>query len=337
MLCHNVGVRARSTALPGESSTAFVSYSRVDAEEFALRLAEDLKKAGASIWLDQLELEPGKPWDTEIERALATCPRMLAILSPRSVSSANVLDEVNTPYAEGKQSLSSILSAISPSASNASAFAPTTIADSHGCSRPWVCRRRQQVRTKPLQLMYSGKATRSARNVGPARPTRGTAAGTASPQQQARDLIFISYSHADDDLCKQFLKMVRPTAQKRGLKIWSDHEISVGTIWRDEIEKALARTRITVLLVSPDFLASGFIEKNELPPLLEAARTQGAHIFLIACRPCNVEDTELGKFQGANPSKPLSVLSRVAREKEMQRISQQLFRLSQAPYPGSSS
>jgi len=66
-----------------------VSYSREDAEDFALRLADDLQKAGASIWLDQLELEPGKPWDIEIERALAACPRMLAILSPRSVSSAS--------------------------------------------------------------------------------------------------------------------------------------------------------------------------------------------------------------------------------------------------------
>lgn len=173
---------------------------------------------------------------------------------------------------------------------------------------------------------------------GPSSPTRGTAAGTASPQPQARDLIFISYSHADDDICKEFLKMVHPTAQKHGLKIWSDHEIPVSAIWRKEIEKALARTRIAVLLVSSDFLASSFIEKNELPPLLEAARTQGAHIFWIACRPCNVEDTEIGKFQGANPpSKPLSALSKVAREKEMQRISQQLFRLSQATSPGPSS
>jgi HEAT repeat protein len=173
---------------------------------------------------------------------------------------------------------------------------------------------------------------------GASSPTRETAAGPASPQPQARDLIFISYSHADDVLCEEFLKMVRPTAQKHGLKIWSDHEIPVGAIWREEIEKALARTRIAVLLVSSDFLASGFIEKNELPPLLGAARTQGAHIFWIACRPCNVEDTEIGKFQGANPpSKPLSALSRVAREKEMQRISQQLFRLGQTISPGSAS
>ncbi len=152
---------------------------------------------------------------------------------------------------------------------------------------------------------------------------------TAAPA--ARDLIFISYSHEDEELCLEFLKMVRPTAQKHGLKIWSDHEIPVGAIWRDEIEKALARTRIAVLLVSTDFLDSSFVQNNELPPLLKAADAEGARIFWIACRPCNVEDTEIGKFQGANkPSKPLAALKKVQREKELQRISQMLFEVSRS-------
>lgn len=165
---------------------------------------------------------------------------------------------------------------------------------------------------------------------------RDATPGREHKTSQARELIFISYSHADEALCEEFLKMVRPTAQKHGLKIWSDHEIPVGATWREEIEKALARTRVAVLLVSSDFLDSSFIRKNELPPLLEAAHTKGAQIFWVACRPCNVEDTEIGKFEGANrPSKPLSALSKVAREKEMQRISQELFRLSQVTSAGS--
>src|SRR5215469_3789210 len=72
---------------------AFFSYSRTDGE-FALRLAEDLKSAGANIWIDQLDIEPGTPWDHEIEEALSRCPRMLVILSPASANSDNASDEV---------------------------------------------------------------------------------------------------------------------------------------------------------------------------------------------------------------------------------------------------
>ena len=74
--------------------SAFISYAREDAE-FALRLAEDLKDAGAAAWLDQLDILPGDLWDIAVERALKNCPRMLVILSPASVTSTHVLDEVS--------------------------------------------------------------------------------------------------------------------------------------------------------------------------------------------------------------------------------------------------
>src|ERR1700722_13504734 len=65
---------------------AFISYSREDSE-FALRLAEDLKAAGASVWLDQLDIEPGRPWDSAVEQALIDAPKMLLVLSPSSAKS----------------------------------------------------------------------------------------------------------------------------------------------------------------------------------------------------------------------------------------------------------
>jgi hypothetical protein len=157
----------------------------------------------------------------------------------------------------------------------------------------------------------------------------GSERAVVEPGSTSRDLIFISYAHADERLCKEFLKMIKPTAQKHGLKIWSDHNISPGAVWRDEIQGALTRTKIAVLLISPDFLQSDFITQNELPPLLKAASTEGAGIFWIPCRHSNVEDTEIGKFQSVtSPSRPLAGLSRVAREKELKRISQQLLQMA---------
>jgi photosystem II stability/assembly factor-like uncharacterized protein len=74
--------------------SAFISYCRTDSE-FALRLAEDLKESGAAVWLDQIDIIPGAPWDVAVENALNLCGCLLVILSPQAVASANVLDEVS--------------------------------------------------------------------------------------------------------------------------------------------------------------------------------------------------------------------------------------------------
>jgi len=63
--------------------------------DFALRLAEDLKAAGAAVWIDQLDIEPGEEWDSAVEDGVTRCPRMLLILSPSSVKSKNVRDEIS--------------------------------------------------------------------------------------------------------------------------------------------------------------------------------------------------------------------------------------------------
>jgi hypothetical protein len=84
-----------------DAPTAFFSYCREDSD-FALRLAEDLKAAGANVWIDQLDIEPGQRWDRAVEDALNNCPRMLVILSPVSVKSDNVRDEISVALRKQK-------------------------------------------------------------------------------------------------------------------------------------------------------------------------------------------------------------------------------------------
>lgn len=81
---------------------AFFSYCREDSD-FALKLAEDLKVAGAQVWIDQLDIEPGTPWDRAVEAALTNSPRMLVVLSPVSVNSDNVRDEVSFALSRQKR------------------------------------------------------------------------------------------------------------------------------------------------------------------------------------------------------------------------------------------
>lgn len=73
--------------------STFISYSRRD-QEFALRLAKELKSAGYLVWLDQLDIPTGARWDEEVERALHESEIFLVILTRASTASENVKDEI---------------------------------------------------------------------------------------------------------------------------------------------------------------------------------------------------------------------------------------------------
>jgi TPR repeat protein len=88
--------------LPSDAPTAFFSYSRDDLE-FALRLAKDLKKAGANVWMDKLDIRPGQLWERKVEDALGVSGRMLVILSPSAINSPNVMAEVAFALDEQKE------------------------------------------------------------------------------------------------------------------------------------------------------------------------------------------------------------------------------------------
>jgi hypothetical protein len=72
----------------------FLSYSRSD-QKFALRLATDLRAREIAIWIDQLDIRPSEHWDRAIERAVRDCCGLVVILSPRSIESENVMDEIS--------------------------------------------------------------------------------------------------------------------------------------------------------------------------------------------------------------------------------------------------
>lgn len=78
---------------PENRAKAFICYSRKD-EDFALRLAADLRTRGVGIWMDQLDIRDGANWDDEVDSALAVTQTTLVLLSPNSVTSEHVKDEL---------------------------------------------------------------------------------------------------------------------------------------------------------------------------------------------------------------------------------------------------
>jgi hypothetical protein len=88
--------------------TTFISYSRANSD-FAVRLAKDLKASGHEVWLDQLDIPTGSRWDDELEKALRTCTTFLIILSPESIKSQNVKDEIGYAIDTGKHILPAMI------------------------------------------------------------------------------------------------------------------------------------------------------------------------------------------------------------------------------------
>jgi hypothetical protein len=84
--------------------STFISYSRSDSS-FAIKLAKDLKSAGFEVWLDQLDIPTGARWDDEVEAALESCKTFVIVLSPESIQSQNVKDEVGFAIDSGKDIL----------------------------------------------------------------------------------------------------------------------------------------------------------------------------------------------------------------------------------------
>jgi hypothetical protein len=76
--------------MPGK---IFISYARVD-RVFALQLGKDLRTAGIDIWLDLTDIRPGDPWDQAVEASLKQSGALIVIMTPDSVTSRSVLNEV---------------------------------------------------------------------------------------------------------------------------------------------------------------------------------------------------------------------------------------------------
>lgn len=127
---------------------------------------------------------------------------------------------------------------------------------------------------------------------------------------KARSGVFISYSHKDARWLERIRIMLTPLVRTQEIFVWDDTKIKPGTKWKQEIANAIDGAQVALLLVSPNFLASGFVADKELPPILNASREKGLVVIWALVSACLYKKTPIAEYQAAHSTaRPLDSLT----------------------------
>lgn len=107
--------------------------------------------------------------------------------------------------------------------------------------------------------------------------------------------IFVSYSSRDREMKDLIVDRLNAHLHnKPGIKyvLWEDKEIDLGADWQAEIDAALEKSRVALLLVSASFAASKYIMENEVAKFFKAKKEDGCLAIPVLVRNYNFNEFE---------------------------------------------
>jgi hypothetical protein len=124
--------------------------------------------------------------------------------------------------------------------------------------------------------------------------------------------VFISYSHTDENLCKQLINHLSALKRRGLIREWHDRRIMPGEDWDKSIKQELLDSDIVLLLISSDFIASEYCFDIEISKAMEKHEQKTAIVIPIVLRPCDWTDLPFGKIQGLpKDAKPITTWSNI--------------------------
>ncbi|MEP7341874.1 MAG: TIR domain-containing protein [Acidobacteriota bacterium] len=108
--------------------------------------------------------------------------------------------------------------------------------------------------------------------------------------------LFISYAYKDKPLLDELLVHLSPMKREGLIEVWADSQISTGAAWTEAISARLEEADIILALVSPDFLASKFVEV-EMNRAFERNESGQARVIPVLLRPTDWLNTPLALMQ----------------------------------------
>ena len=147
--------------------------------------------------------------------------------------------------------------------------------------------------------------------------------------------IFVSYSHKNEAWKDRLVTQLKVLPFK-DLEIWTDRRLGAGDEWYKEIDLAIERADLAILLISAEFLGSDFITKEEIPRLLKKKASNQVMLYPIIITPCVWEYVGwLSKIQ-VRPldGRPLSDGSNFQIESDLASITKEIAEMLSLGYTG---
>jgi small GTP-binding protein len=161
-----------------------------------------------------------------------------------------------------------------------------------------------------------------------------TLARFAGASKNPAPRIFISYSHQDEQFKDELVKMLTGMQRRGVIDAWQDRLIEPGAEWFKAIKQAINECDLALLLVSADFIASRFINDEELLDLLKRSRQEGMTVIPIIVRDCMWPSEPVLKDLQALPADGKAVITFPKETGERDRvwmgIAQEIEKLAQA-------
>lgn len=113
--------------------------------------------------------------------------------------------------------------------------------------------------------------------------------------------VEVFYSWSDSKLDASLLELLErhlsPLKQSNIITTWHKRQIVAGSNWQDELDRHLKTASLILLLISPDFLDSGYHYGVELQIAMQRHDRHEACVIPILLRPCDWENTPFEKLQ----------------------------------------
>ena len=109
--------------------------------------------------------------------------------------------------------------------------------------------------------------------------------------------VFCSYAREDAAVRDELGQYLEPLRAERIIDDWNDSEIRPGARWDNEIRTALEKSKLVIFIVTPDLLASDYVNRVELARALELERSGKVQVVPIVARATDWGKSALADFQ----------------------------------------